>query len=1149
MNKEQLRSILSDKYDLASWRQVLTEVFGATGLFQQPKPITLPANDLAESSSELGSFKTSDDRLVGLYQVDLKDSVRIGQNRVGLRKLLRNIYKYDVDAALVVFVQNDKWRLSLISEIRVRNPETDEVIEQRTEPKRFTYLLGEGETVRTSVDRLDLFRESDSTLRSLIDAFSVEKLNKDFFRDYKAVFAAFEAEVGRSIQDTETARLFTQSLLNRLMFLYFIQKKGWMKFEGNENYLRSVFDRAIASNENFYRDRLYWIFFYGLSNQAESFEIQENSFLVERRGEVPYLNGGLFEMEKDGNDEKGKVSISNERFAELLKLFEAYNFTIDESTPFEVQVAVDPEMLGKVFEELVTGRHESGSYYTPRTVVSFMCREALKHALANCDTPESIAKLVDESDGKDIRNPQEVLNLLRSIRACDPACGSGAYLLGMLQEMLHVREALFASEKVAPDAQYEWKREIIENSIYGVDLDRFATQIASLRLWLSLAIESDEPKPLPNLKYKIGCGDSLLAPIETIGQGDLHRRALIEQFRARKKEYIDADNHSEKSEAESEIERLRVEIARTLQHLPEPPKPAEIPLAERDVQPLKEKIDRLVKLGDKGQAEKFQKQLDQLLAHIAKLKESVAVESYDTGNVFDWSVEFAEVFQDGGFDIVLANPPYLQLQASGGKLARLYENKGFETFARTGDIYSLFYERGVQLLKEHGVLSYITSNKWMRAKYGEKTRKFLAEKTKPLLIVDFGSVEVFSSATVDNNILILEKSRSDESQLFAARTEIGFDISQNIQNYIRDNGYFLSTVNQNSWIIGEKDEFDIKGKVEAQGIPLEHDSWKIRINYGIKTGLNEAFIIGADTRRSIKEKAERNSDDRSLDLLKPLLRGKDIKAWFPEYSDLFLIATFPTLNLNIERYPAVRDYLLGIGKHRLEQSGNPGSRKKTGNRWFETQDQISYWRDFEKPKIIYPNMTKYLPFIYDEAGFYTNDKAFIIIGDSLKYLTCFFNSKLFKYCFSNNFPNLGEDRRELRKVFFEKIPVKQLSVEDQKVFDRLVEYIAFLRCRVSKTRKNGGGRPDELIKSALFEQLSDALILETYLADEFERYGVSIRSSVGELPEIGGINDDSLDLIDYVFTQLDDFRHPLRTNLSGMKSIPAIQMIYNAVRN
>ncbi|MBX3295014.1 MAG: hypothetical protein KF762_04830 [Acidobacteria bacterium] len=565
MTKEQLKEILSTPYDQNAWQGVLREVFGVENLLRVPNSIsdrfTAADRELARQALELGSFETSDGRLVGLYQVDLTDKPRIWQNRVGLRQLLRSVYKYDVDAALVVFIPPDspKWRLSLISEIRVL--ENGEWVNFKTGSKRYTYLLGTGETVRTAAEQIFSVAGEPFDLDVLINTFSVEKVNKDFFREYKRVFDGFTAEVRDQFALEEDAKLFVQRLLNRLMFLYFIQKKGWMKFRGSENYLRSIFDTAIEKKENFYRDRLYYVFFYGLSNHAEAKEIHNHKRLESLRGDVPYLNGGLFEPEKDGTDEKGKIAISNERFGELLELFESFNFTVDESTPFEVQVAVDPEMLGKVFEELVTGRHESGSYYTPRTVVSFMCREALKHALAGCDTPEAIAKLVDESDGKDVKNPQDILNRLRSIRACDPACGSGAYLLGMLQEMLHIREALFAAAAIAKDAQYEWKREIIENSIYGVDMDRFATQIASLRLWLSLAIESDEPKPLPNLKYKIGCGDSLLAPLESELQPDLHRRALIEQFRARKREYTEADNHIQKYKVRSEIERLRIEIA------------------------------------------------------------------------------------------------------------------------------------------------------------------------------------------------------------------------------------------------------------------------------------------------------------------------------------------------------------------------------------------------------------------------------------------------------------------------------------------------------------------------------------------------------------------------------------------------------------
>ncbi len=767
MNKERLSEILSTEYNSDSWREVLREIFGvAGGLLQKPRPISVTDDKLAERAVELGSFETSDNRLVGLFQVDLTDKPRIWQNRVGLRSLLRNIYKNDVDAALVVFVQNEKWRLSLISEIRVFDPITGRSTDQKTEPKRFTYLLGPGETVRTTVERLELYHESDRKLDAIINAFSVEKLNKEFFRDYKVVFDDVVAEVNRSIPDAETARLFSQSMLNRLMFLYFIQKKGWMTFEGSENYLRSVFDRAVANGENFYRDRLYWIFFYGLSNQAESIEIQTNEFLEKRRGKVPYLNGGLFEMETGGNDEKDKVKIANDRFANVLALFESYNFTIDEATPFEVQVAVDPEMLGKVFEELVTGRHESGSYYTPRTVVSFMCREALKHALAKSDTPEAIAKLVDESDGRGVKNPEEILARLRKLKVCDPACGSGAYLLGMLQELLHVREALFASEKIALDAQYNWKREIIENSIYGVDIDRFATQIASLRLWLSLAIESDEPKPLPNLKYKIGCGDSLLAPVETLGQTpDIHRRALIEQFRARKQEYTDADDHLRKREIDVEIERLRVEIARTLHHLSELPKPEQIILAENGVQPLRDKVSRCMNRGEKWEAEKFQKELDTLIANIEKWRAELENDHYDTGDVFDWSVEFAEVFEDGGFDVVLANPPYVRQEEIDKKIKPKLLALYSEAMTGKSDLFVAFYARALQLLKDGGTHVFVCSNSWLDVGYGGKLQGYLLNNSHVAAIYDSAIERQFASADINTIISFIHKQSPEDDDI------------------------------------------------------------------------------------------------------------------------------------------------------------------------------------------------------------------------------------------------------------------------------------------------------------------------------------------------------------------------------------------------
>ena len=309
-------------------------------------------------------------------------------------------------------------------------------------------------------------------------AFDVEAVTDKFFGDYKRVFEAVEAEVKKSVKQNEQARLYTQRLFNRLMFLYFIQRKGWLEFEGDKNYLRALFDAAEKKGEDFLKERLYWLFFYGMSNVGESREAHSQESLCERRGLVPYLNGGLFDLE-DESDERGAVEISNNAFRRILDLFERYNFTVEESTPLDVQVAVDPEMLGKVFEELVTGRHESGSYYTPRQIVSFMCREALKHYLAGFEpNSEAVARFVDEGDAASLSDPENVLEGLKKVRVCDPACGSGAYLLGMMQELVRLRGRLFVAQRIGDESAYKIKRSIIENNLYGVDKDPFAVQIA-----------------------------------------------------------------------------------------------------------------------------------------------------------------------------------------------------------------------------------------------------------------------------------------------------------------------------------------------------------------------------------------------------------------------------------------------------------------------------------------------------------------------------------------------------------------------------------------------------------------------------------------------------------------------------------------------
>ena len=348
--------------------------------------------------------------------------------------------------------------------------------------------------------------DRETWLKQWREAFDVEKVTQKFFERYEEIFREVEMEIGRYFPDEASRTMFTQRLFNRLMFLYFVQKKGWMSFEGNKNYLQTLFKKSQDTGENFYEERLLPLFFNGLNTTKEKRE----SWVQETIGEVEFLNGGLFERDADGFDAKGKVKIPNLVFEKIFQLFAQYNFTVEESTPMDVQVAVDPEMLGKVFEELVTGRHSSGSYYTPRPVVSFMCRESLKHYLSPLDSAEVISAFVDGGNAEHLKDAEAVFEALKRIRVCDPACGSGAYILGMLQELMRLRTALFASINLDENSAYKRKREIIENNLYGVDKDNFAVQVARLRLWLALAIDSDTAHPLPNLDYKVGCGDSLL---------------------------------------------------------------------------------------------------------------------------------------------------------------------------------------------------------------------------------------------------------------------------------------------------------------------------------------------------------------------------------------------------------------------------------------------------------------------------------------------------------------------------------------------------------------------------------------------------------------------------------------------------------------
>ena len=546
-------------------------------------------------------------------------------------------------------------------------------------------------------------------IRSALEsAFDVEPVTKRFFAEYKRVFEAAEqlvvgfntdaADEDEARRETEARRMFVQTLFNRLMFVHFVSLKGWLTFDKDNDYLNALWrsyetQETTSDDANFYSDRLSPLFFRGLGTQRETQAVAQDQKIF---GVVPFLNGGLFDESK--LDPHPDVLVPDEAIRPILyDLFGRFNFTVLESTPFDIEVAVDPEMLGKVFEELVTGRHDTGSYYTPRQIVSFMCRESIKgylQAQRFSVSHEAIRKFVDhrDTDGLSPAVAPDLSQALRDVRILDPACGSGAYLLGMLQELVEIRSALF-DIGITPEGLYELKLHVIERNIYGADNDEIAVNIAMLRLWLSLAIDflGEDPPALPNLDFKIVCGDSLLGPDPSPeNYGDLsHDLAARLNLSHLKSEYLKANTEVHKQSLKTTIGNV-----------------------ERQVK---------LALGD------------------------AAVPS----DVVDWRIAFAEVYDDSnGFDMVIANPPYVnvfRIDRERPGYRRAIADK-YVTATGRFDLFVPFMERAVRLLASRGMFCFITPNKYLGAEYARRLRTLLSENLSITSIADLSSVPVFSAS-------------------------------------------------------------------------------------------------------------------------------------------------------------------------------------------------------------------------------------------------------------------------------------------------------------------------------------------------------------------------------------------------------------------
>ena len=1108
------KEVIESKYNRQKWQLLLHDIFGSRAdLWASPYEISTNS-DLSKQTFWLGTITLADGETIAVYEVELADNVDIERNRRGIRDMLLTEWRNrDAGAFMFCYRKNESvLRFSYVSETWGFNKQ-GEYEKVSTDTKRYTYLLGENRGCRTAIDQFTKLKESKQTLKDITSAFSVEALTKEFYNDLFDWFqwaiepssnVSFPNDTTFEDDDRDDIEKKMIRLITRIMFVWFIKQKDLVPHRiFDVDFLSSIlkdFNPASKTNGNYYNAILQNLFFATLNREivdeegnkrrfakgskkdiktlyryAELFKISENE-VIDLFSEVPFLNGGLFEcLDKtktidgveraynlDGFSRNNttfvdgrychRAVIPNILFFEsekgLISILNRYNFTIEENSPEEQQVALDPELLGKVFENLLgaynpetkeTARNQSGSFYTPREIVNYMVDESLIAYLGDNETVRSVFSSNFTLDINRNSEYQSIVKKLNAIKVIDPACGSGAFPMGLLNRMVDIIEKLSPDENI-----YDLKLNIIENCIYGSDIQSIATQISKLRFFISLICDckKDVSKPnygiptLPNLETKFVAANSLIDRKNKgqYVQGNLFiDSAIIElkdQLKKCRHEHFKADTASKK-----------------------------IRLRKKDAQLRKELTDLL------SQGYGSQLGAEQLAAW----------NPYDQNTVspfFDpeWMFGITD-----GFDIVIGNPPYIQLQNNGGELAQLYQDCNYETFARTGDIYCLFYERGWQLLKEGGNLCYITSNKWMRAGYGEKTRGFFATKTNPKLLIDFAGVKIFESATVDTNILLFSRSRNQKNTICAVTNKQNSSTIKNLSDFVQQQHSVCDFTSSDSWVILSPIEQSIKKKIESVGTPLK--DWDINIYRGVLTGYNDAFIINAEKRDEILAKCQSEDErKRTAELIRPILRGRDIKRYGYDWAELYLIATFPAKHYNIDLYPAVKNYLLTFAyeyliennndwvannyleefcMQKLSQSGQyifiegknvfdlkrnkEKARKKTSNKWFETQDSISYWEDFNKPKIVWGEISDRSKFAYESKGIFVPEATtFLMVGSKLPYLYCVLNSPLSEWFFSKVGTTTGVGTVRWKKYTIQELLLPRISKEQYTFFETIV---------------------------------------------------------------------------------------------------------------
>jgi len=1024
----------------------------------QPMMIKDAFKPHVKSCQRLGTYTSPDGELADILIVNLTESYKLERSRTALRdfaadKLKRgdgadNSYK---EAGLVAFVAPDSqsWRFSYVRMEygTKRDPKTGKIKpeERLTPARRFSYLVGADEECHTAQTRfLDLLQNTADrpTLGQIEEAFSVEAVTKEFFAEYKRLFEETEAALTALVKRDKALRAdfeakgvstvdFAKKLLGQIVFLYFIQKKGWLGVakggnwgDGPRHFMRRLADQAISAKKCLFNDVLEPLFYDTLATDRGP-----DAWCKTFQCRIPFLNGGLFEPLAGYDWDKTAIDLPNTLFTNqrvsaagdvgtgILDVFDRYNFTVNEAEPLEKEVAIDPEMLGKVFENLIEDNRRKGlgAFYTPREIVHYMCQESLINYLDTAvnTAEESISEekptqgklftppapvqkalkvtthreLVPRADletlihlGEQISHYEAVETKYRitmpkaiekharliddklaDITICDPAVGSGAFPVGMMTEIVRARRALTPYfNDVTGRTSYAFKRHAIQSCLYGVDIDAGAVEIAKLRLWLSLVVDEEdvqEIKPLPNLDYKMVVGNSLLGV-----KIDLFNLEQFNRLEELKPMFFDESDRKKKAQFKGLIEKLIHELT-------------------------------------------------------------------NGREVFDFAIYFSEVFHaNGGFDLLVGNPPYLNFKSYSSGDRELYKQLYQEVFDGKADLLYYFIFKGMTLANAQGHLSFITSRYWLEAEFAAKLRKYVSGHYGIREIVDFSNAVIFDQG-IKVAISTLAKTR-DSRDGFRFLSYIGkkFDGlgADKLEVCLVQQSKLLST--DDRWIFVGAEGSSLLSKITEDSVPLGDIAF---CKQGIVTGRDRAFVFEAQSPIS----------ELPNSVIKPWIKVGDVHRYAIRPVKKRYLVYANDLG-KISDYPKFHD---GLKKH-SEKLKNRREVKNGRIRWFDLQ-----WprekRFFDNEKLICRFKAERNTFAYDTGGFYCSaDITLVIVKDEFrrkfktKYILALLNSRLLDYHYKT-YAKLMDYRYEYYPKSVSLLRIKQGTESEQMQFVALVDKI------------------------------------------------------------------------------------------------------------